>query len=154
MSQRPLLILFLALFAGAASTLMLDAADSPTDTIAETKVLMRAKLSSSQKVLEGLLAEDYTLIAHGAREMRRISEAAEWPRARDAVYEHHAAEFRRQCIKLESLSQTTNHEGVSFTYLQMTMTCIACHNYVRDSLRIAREPNGGVQLIPSHVPEP
>lgn len=152
MRQRPLLTIFLTLVTGAASTLILGAADPSTSQIPETKVLMRAKLSSSQKVLEGLLAEDYTLIAEGAKEMKRISEAAEWPRVRDAVYEHHATEFRRQCIKLESLAQSTNHEGASFTYLQMTTTCITCHNYVRDALRIADQPHGGVQPIPSHLP--
>ena len=153
MNRRPLLTIFLALVAGAVGTMLLDAADPPRKDIPETTVLMRAKLSSSQKVLEGLLAEDYTLIANGAREMKRISEAAEWPRVRDAVYEHHAAEFRRQCNKLESLAKSTNHEGAQFTYLAMTTTCINCHNYVRDSLRIAEKPNGGVQLIPAQIPE-
>lgn len=153
MTRRLVLFGCTVLAAGSLGTFFLGAADPPANTIPETKVLMRAKLTSSQKVLEGLLAEDFTLIAHGAREMRRISEAAEWPRARDAVYEHYAAEFRRQCMKLESLANSTNREGASFTYLHMTTTCINCHDYVRDSLRIAREPNGGVQLIPAHLPE-
>jgi hypothetical protein len=149
-----LIVCLAAVVAGVLGTLLLGAADPPTSTIRETEVLMRAKLSSSQKVLEGLLAEDFTLIAHGAREMRRISEAAEWPRARDTVYEHYAAEFRRQCIKLESLANKTNHEGASFAYLHMTSTCIDCHDYVRDALRVADQPNGGVQLIPAHLPVP
>jgi hypothetical protein len=153
MTRQVVLFACTALVAASIGTFFLAAADPPANTIAETKVLMRAKLSSSQKVLEGLLAEDFTLIAHGAREMLRISEAAEWPRARDAVYDHYATEFRRQCIKLESLANSTNHQGASFTYLHMTTTCINCHDYVRDSLRIAREPNGGVQLIPAQMPE-
>ncbi len=137
-------------------SLILIAADPPTATdgvIEETEVLMRAKLSSSQKVLEGLLAEDFTLVAQGAKEMVHISEAAEWPRARDEVYEHYSTELRRQCIKLEDLAKKTNHEGAAFTYMQVTMTCINCHDYVRDSLRISDEPNGGVQLIPAHLPD-
>ena len=142
-----------AVLAGLCGTMFLGAADPPSNTIGETEVLMRAKLSSSQKVLEGLLVEDYTIIVQGAREMKKISEAAEWPRSRDPVYEHYAAEFRRQCSKLESLANHTNHEGASFTYLKMTTTCIDCHNYVRDALRIAKRPGGGVQLIPAHVPE-
>ena len=129
-----------------------DAIAPARDAISETEVLMRAKLTSSQKVLEGLLAEDFTLIAQGAREMVRISEAAEWPRARDQVYEHYSTELRRQCNKLETLAGKTNHEGASFTYLHITTTCINCHEYVRDALRIADQPNGGVQLIPAHVP--
>ena len=72
--------------------------------------------------------------------------------ARDPIYEHYAAEFRRQCAKLEQLAKNSNHEGASFTYLNMTTMCIDCHNYVRESLRVAHQPGGGVQLIPSHVP--
>lgn len=152
MSRRSVLWLSMPIVAGLCGVLVLTAADPRSAPIPENQVLMRAKLSSSQKVLEGLLAEDFTLIAHGAREMRKISEAAEWPRSRDAVYEHFAAEFRRQCIKLESLANKTNREGATFTYLHMTTTCINCHDHVRDALRIAELPNGGVQLIPAQVP--
>ena len=141
-------------------TFMLASADPPAREVSprrgklnETEVLMRAKLSSSQKVLEGLLAEDFTLIAAGAKEMIKISEAAEWPRARDEVYEHYSSELRRQCGKLEDLAHKTNHEGAAFTYLKITTTCIDCHDYVRDALRIANQPNGGVQLIPAQIPE-
>ncbi|QDV41275.1 hypothetical protein Enr13x_11130 [Stieleria neptunia] len=117
-------------------------------------VLMRSKLKRSQHVLEGLLRKDFPAIARGAKEMKLISEAAEWPRARDTVYEHFSAEFRRQCSQLESLAEEQNHQGVTFTYLQMTNLCIQCHDYVRDSLRVA-EPRGrhGVQLIPAEWPE-
>ena len=117
-------------------------------------VLMRSKLKRSQHVLEGLLRKDFPAIARGATEMRLISEAAEWPRARDSVYEHFSAEFRRQCNQLEELAEQQNHQGVTFTYLQMTNLCIQCHDYVRDSLRVA-EPRGrhGVQLIPAEWPE-
>ena len=110
---------------------ILRAADPPTPkqpAIAETEVLMRAKLSSSQKVLEGLLADDFQLIGQGAKEMIRISEAAEWPRARDEVYEHYSTELRRQCNKLEDLARKSNHEGAAFTYLHITTTCINCHD--------------------------
>ena len=115
---------------------------------------MHSKLTSSQRVLEGLVSKDFDLVARGAREMKRISEAAEWPRPRDAVYEHFSAEFRRQCNQLEKLAKSSNHEGVSFTYLHLTTTCIQCHNYVRDSMRVAEsQRHGNVQAIPSQWPE-
>lgn len=135
--------------------MMLTRADRPVQPIEQSEgMLMRSKLKRSQTVLEGLLRNDYKAIAHGAKEMRLISEAAEWPRARDAVYEHFSAEFRRQCKQLEQLAETENQQGATFTYLHMTNLCIQCHDYVRDSLRIA-EPDGrsGIQLIPSEWPE-
>ena len=100
--------LLLVVFVG--GTIMMAAADPPPTELVpkrgkldETEILMRAKLSSSQKVLEGLLAEDFTLISAGAKEMIKISEASEWPRARDDVYEHYSTELRRQCGKLDDL---------------------------------------------------
>lgn len=144
---RRVLLAGLAVMVVGYGTLWLLAADPIPDKIDETEVLMRAKLSSSQKVLEGLLAKNFALIAEGANEMKKISEAAEWPRNRDEVYEHYATEFRRQCNKLESLAAKENHEGASFTYLHMTTTCLDCHNYVRDALRVSGRGDG-VQLIP------
>ena len=130
-------------------------AENPVQPIEKSEgMLMRSKLKRSQSVLEGLLRKDFEAIARGAHEMKLISEAAEWPRARDSVYEHFSAEFRRQCTELESLAKARNHKGATFTYLHMTNLCIECHDYVRDSLRIA-EPSGrqGIQLIPAQWPE-
>jgi hypothetical protein len=134
---------------------LLSRADPPVRTIEQSEgMLMRSKLKRSQSVLEGLLRKDFNAVAHGAKEMRLISEAAEWPRARDSVYEHFSTEFRRQCRKLEELAEKQNHQGATFTYLHMTNLCIECHDYVRDSLRVA-EPKGrgGIQLIPAEWPE-
>ena len=151
--RRRLLQGGMAMMAIALGALWLTAADPVPNKIEETEVLMRAKLTSSQKVLEGLLAKNFALIEEGAKEMKKISEAAEWPRHRDEVYEHYAAEFRRQCSKLESLAQKQNQEGASFTYLHMTTTCLDCHNYVRDGLRITADP-GGVSLAPVQEQQP
>ena len=129
-------------------------ADSPERV--DATAFMRAKLASSQLVLEGLVTEDFGLIAKGAREMTRMSEAAEWPRAPDKVYDHFSEEFRRLASKLQHLAATENLEAASFTYMQMTSTCISCHNYVRGSLRVAKDPDGSpgaVRLIPSEWPE-
>lgn len=69
--------------------------------------------------------------------------------------EHYSAEFRRQCNKLEDLAKKHNHEGAAFTYMHMTTVCISCHDYVRDSRRIANQPKrrADVRLIPSEWPE-
>ena len=143
------------LVVGFVGTLWLQA-NPPATRIdqASEEVLMHSKLTSSQRVLEGLVSEDFELVARGAREMKRISEAAEWPRPRDAVYEHFSAEFRRQCNRLEDLAKKRNHEGVSFTYLHLTTTCIQCHDYVRDALHVAKtQRHGNVLAIPSQWPE-
>ena len=114
--------------------------------------LMRSKLQTSQQVLEGLLRKDFRSIARGAERLKQISEAAEWPRSKDGVYTHFGAAFRRQCEQLERAAKNQDHEGVMFTYLGLTTSCVNCHDYVRDSRHAARPKEGDVRLIPSHWP--
>lgn len=157
--RRNFLFLSIAV-ALATCVVMLPAAEEPavpqpgqkTIERANTTVFMRAKLASAQRVLEGLVKEDFRAIKQGADEMKKMSEAAEWPRARDKVYEHYSEEFRRQCNKLSKLAAAENLEAAHFTYLHIATTCVDCHNYVRGSLRVAHDaqnPTGPVQLIPS-----
>lgn len=138
----------------AISSVHADPPDNPAVTpIGEVPgSLMRLKLVTSQQVLEGLLRRDFDTIARGANQMKRISEAAEWPRSRDSVYEHFGQNFRRQCNQLEHAAKNNSHEGVMFTYLALTTTCVNCHDYVRDSRRLAQPQQSDVQLIPSHWP--
>ncbi len=114
--------------------------------------LMRSKLLNSQNVLEGLLRSDFAAIKNGAKQMKAISEADEWPRSRDPVYEHFSQTFRRQCNQLEQAADQRHREGVRFTYLAITTTCVNCHDYVRDSRRVAQPAQSDVRLIPSHWP--
>jgi hypothetical protein len=118
----------------------------------KTKPFMRAKLVGSQSVLDGLVTENFGLIRQGAENMKSLSEAVQWPRSEDEVYDHYGDEFRRQCAKLMELADQKNLEGAHFTYLSMTTTCINCHNYVRGNFRVApnqENPQGPVRLIPS-----
>jgi len=118
----------------------------------KTKPFMRAKLAGSQKVLDGLVTENFTLIYRGAESMKKMSEAVQWPHVEDKVYEHYGHEFRRQCDKLMKFADQQNHEGAHFTYLNMTTTCINCHNYVRGAFRVEKDadnPQGPVRLIPT-----
>lgn len=103
----------------------------------DTAVFMRAKLASSQKVLDGLVSKDFGLIAAGAKELERMSEADAFQQFPDPVYRHYSREFRRQAAKLNRLGVDRNLDGASFTYMHAVTTCIACHEYVRDVIRVA-----------------
>ena len=74
----------------------------------EVSAFMRAKLASSQKVLEGLCTKDYDLIAAGAKELEQMSDAAAFQRYPDPVYRHYSREFRRLAGKLNRLGVDRN----------------------------------------------
>lgn len=116
----------------------------------DTPLYMRAKLASSQKVMEGLVTENFDLIREGATQMKRISEAAHWPKTVDEIYQHYSVAFRRQCDKLNQQADRKDLQAAHYTYLHMSTTCIDCHNYVRGRFKVEQKrPNGPVRLIPT-----
>jgi hypothetical protein len=118
-----------------------------------TALLMRAKLASTQKILEGLVTKDYQLIGKGAKELVHLSDAAAFKRSRDAVYDHFSHDFRRQAKKLGKLAERGNMDGVTFTYMRLTTSCISCHDYMRDVLKLTnvQDGEGAIRLLQTDV---
>ncbi|MBX9789509.1 MAG: hypothetical protein K2Y37_11390 [Pirellulales bacterium] len=141
----------------AASTSALLWAQEPTpdapDNPANEAALMRAKVASSQKVLEGLVDENFDLIRDGAKELVKITDATQWHAEEDQVYAHYRADLRRTALKLALLAEERNLDGAAYTYMHSITTCISCHDYCRDVLHIAdaelrlratpKSPSGG-----------
>jgi len=105
-----------------------------------TSKFMRAKLTASQSVLEGLVTEDYTKITAGARKMIVMSKATEWQVIKGPEYAQYSAEFRRSCEQLIRMAKKKNMDGSALSYMHLTMTCIGCHKFVRGVKIAAGEP--------------
>ena len=92
---------------------------------------MRAKLDSSQQVLEGLVTEDYKLIEQGAQQMQLMSKAAEWQIIPGPVYAQYSTEFQRSAEQLAKHAKDKNIDAAGLSYMQLTMNCVSCHRYIR-----------------------
>jgi hypothetical protein len=100
--------------------------------------LMRKKLENSQKVLEGLALNDFKLIARHAEELIDISKEAEWKTViKTPQYEIHSSDFRRTAERLVKDAKEKNLDAAALTYVELTLTCVKCHKYVRE-VRMAR----------------
>ncbi len=100
-------------------------------------ILMRAKLASSQRVVEGLMAGDFAMIAKGGSELQRICDSEAWRQHEDPILTHYRSELKRGGIKLMKLANEENLEGAAYTYMHTLTACINCHEYSRNVLRIA-----------------
>ncbi len=98
--------------------------------------LMLAKLSNAQRVVEGLVTHDFDRIATAASAMKIMSldPPAGWEKksSDDEVYDHFRMEFMRQAARLEKMAQEKNLSGAAWYQQNLTATCIACHEYIRD----------------------
>ena len=124
MTSRKLVLVVCVLCVGVA--FMVGQAKPPeTDAGGTEAGLMRAKLASSQKVVEGLMVQDLSLVRTGALELEKICKATEWHANEDQVY-----------------AQDDDLDGATYTYMHSITTCMNCHTYCRDVLHVARtEPN-------------
>ena len=102
----------------------------------QVREFMRRKLPHSQKVLEGLVTEDFESIAKHAQELSLISQAATWQVLQTPDYLDHSTEFRRAADRLTEAARKKNLDGAALAYIDVTMSCINCHKYVR-GVRIA-----------------
>lgn len=111
--------------------------------------LMRAKLSSSQQVVEGLMDGDFDLIRKGGEDLIKICDAVAWRTHEDQVYSHYRGELRRGAIKLIKQADEKSLDGAAYTYMHSMTTCISCHEYCRNVLRVAAViPQSPVAPIP------
>jgi hypothetical protein len=109
-----------------------DEANKSKDEPKKVSDLMRKKLEHSQKVLEGIAVNDFKLIAKHADELIDLSKQVEWRVLKTPQYEVHSNEFRRSAETLIKNAKDKNLDAAALTYVEMTLTCVRCHKYVRE----------------------
>ncbi len=115
--------------------------DRPRPRLPAGHELMRAKLKQSQTVLEGLALGDFKMIGDAADELGKIAQAVEFLNAyKSREYEVQITLFRRSAETIAKKARDRNLDGVTLAYVDMTMTCLHCHQYTRDNKADARRP--------------
>jgi len=94
--------------------------------------LMQRKLQQAQKLLEGIAINDLDKVARSAEELIEISKAAEWRVVKTPRYELHSNEFRRIAENVVTAAKEKNLDGAALGYVELTLTCVKCHKYVRE----------------------
>ena len=104
---------------------------------APESALMRAKVASSHKIMEGLVAKDFPEIRTGAEELKQICRGTEWEANSDPTYAHYRSDLIRQSNKLIDAADHSNLDAAMFAYINTLTTCVNCHDHCRDVLKIA-----------------
>jgi hypothetical protein len=109
-----------------------DEPKKPKEDDKKVSTLMKKKLQHSQKVLEGVVTNDFKMISKHAEELIDLSKQAEWRAVKSKRYELHSDEFRRDADKLIKNAKEKNGDAAALTYVELTLTCVRCHKYVRE----------------------
>jgi len=116
------------------------------DKPSKTAELMRKKLKCSQSVLEGLALNDFDKIADNADELMNVSKQAEWLVVKTPEYELFSNQFRKTVESMAKNARAKNLDGAALDYVDLTMTCVKCHKYVRETRMTRRDGERGVDL--------
>ena len=102
--------------------------------------VMIDKLRFSQALLQGIALGDFAKITSSAEELLALSRTAEWLANKTPRYEQHSNTFQMAVETLIQKSKAKNIDGVVLAYQDMTMSCVRCHQYLRE-VRDARAPD-------------
>lgn len=95
--------------------------------------LMKAKLKSTQQILEALALNDFKRLEEAGEELAKITTAAEFLNAyKSPEYELQMATLRREALTLAKKAREKNSDGATLAYMGITMTCVKCHQHTRD----------------------
>jgi hypothetical protein len=107
----------------------------PAKPPTSNQLLMRDKLSFASKAIEGLSMEDYDKIAEAGNMMGIISRAASWHIIPTEQYARMSRNFQEQAKDLERHAKEKNLDAAAMDYMRISLTCVQCHNYIRDNRR-------------------
>jgi hypothetical protein len=93
---------------------------------------MRAKLTLSQKGLEGLVIDDLAAVQSSAEKMKALTLEESWKVLQTADYVEQSRRFRDATDALATAAAKNNLEKATAAFNQMTSRCVECHKYVRD----------------------
>ena len=111
-----------------------DKIDSPP--LPNEAQVMQVKLKRFQALLEAITKEDYKAMEENARSLARIVDTTAFLRAyKTEEYEVQARAFKQAAMTLAAKADAKNLDGATLAYLDMTMSCVKCHNHFRGKKR-------------------
>jgi hypothetical protein len=94
---------------------------------------MQLKLKSVQTILAGIALNDFDKIQAAADQMIQISNASDFIKAyQGKEYLFHVELMRRPSETISRKAKDKNIDGVMVSYNELTLSCLKCHQAMRD----------------------
>ncbi len=106
-------------------------AEKTNDEEDKASIWMKGKLQLSQNILAGLTRSDFGKIKANARAMNSLGFLEKWSRADRKDYKRQLAHFELANLEIMRQAEKKNLDGATLAYLQLTTSCVQCHQVVR-----------------------
>ncbi|MCA9011471.1 MAG: cytochrome c, partial [Planctomycetaceae bacterium] len=110
-----------------------DKKDEPARALAK---FMRQKLHASNLILEGLCTEDLQMVSEGSQTLMKMSSEERWRVSNDVMYRRYSNEFVQAVEELQKEAEDNDMDGTSMAWVNVTMKCLKCHEWVRNTVLV------------------
>jgi hypothetical protein len=93
--------------------------------------VMQRKLAHSHKVLEALAKKDFKALEAGADGLIECVNDLTWKINETDKYLANTANMLRQAEALKKAAKDKNIDAAALAYVDMTLTCVKCHQFLR-----------------------
>jgi len=100
---------------------------------------MRQKLQASNLILEGLCTDDLQMVSEGSQTLMKMSSAERWRVSNDIMYRRYSSEFVHAVEELQKEAEDDDMNGTSMAWVNVTMKCLKCHEWVRNAILVDSE---------------
>ena len=114
-------------------------ADKKDDPDPILKKFMRQKLHASNQILEGLCTEDLHMVSEGSETLMKMSSEEKWRVSNDIMYRRYSTEFMHAVEELQKEAEDNDMNGTSMAWVNVTMKCLKCHEWVRNTILVDSE---------------
>ena len=94
-------------------------------------LFMKRKLDHAEKTLEALAKEDYDAIITHSQAISLLCEDELWMVLETPEYRERSKEFQRSVYGITEAARKKNLEGAALAYVDTTLKCVSCHQYLR-----------------------
>lgn len=111
-------------------------ADKKDDPDPALRKFMRQKLRASNQILEGLCTEDLQMVSEGSDILMKMSGEERWRVSNDIMYRRYSTEFINAVEELQKEADDDDMNGTSLAWVNVTMKCLKCHEWVRNTILV------------------
>ena len=104
------------------------------------RFIMQRKLDHAHSLLEALITEDFETLEDSAGALRVLSEEAGWFVITTPEYTERSTTFRRAVAEIEQSAKEKNLDRAALGYVDMTLQCVRCHQFLRGTARAGLSP--------------
>lgn len=95
------------------------------------RTLMRAKTGYAHRLLDAVVQEDFDTVRDQAFRLKAVAQTADWQVIDTEEYVRESDAFIHATERLESAARERSGDGAALAYLDVTLSCVHCHRYVK-----------------------